>query len=107
MDKGDYVIHIFIQNGKNFVLNSTDEKQEFDALIQVNLGETKQYSKTVSCPVKSENSRYWGEHFFFEPKNVGSDEIGSQSVEIRVLDKGFFRDSMVGLFDIDVSQIYF
>ena len=57
--------------------------------------------------MKSENSRYWGEHFFFEPKGMSSDDIASQSVEIRVLDKGFFRDSLVGLFDIDVSQIYF
>jgi hypothetical protein len=57
--------------------------------------------------VKSEDPRYWGEHFFFELKNLTSDDISSQLVAVKVLDKGFLRDKMVGLFDINVQQIYF
>lgn len=99
------MIHIFVESGKNFVLSDDDSaKKSFNACIQLNCAGKKEYSKTLKDMIpNNDNSRYWGQHFFFEPKNMSSDAIQSQVIEVKVLDKGFLRDSMVGMFDIDLS----
>ena len=38
---------------------------------------------------------------------MSSEDIQSQNVTIKVLDKGLFRDTQVGQFEIDLAQIYF
>jgi len=35
------------------------------------------------------------------------EEIEQAKISVRVLDKGYFKDSVVGLYDFDVSYIYF
>ena len=35
------------------------------------------------------------------------EEIEQAKISVRVLDKGYFKDSIVGLYDFDVSYIYF
>ena len=43
---GDYMIHVFVETSKCFVLEGS-EKSEFDALLEISCGSnTKQYSKT-------------------------------------------------------------
>ena len=60
----------------------------------------------------------WNEHIFFEPRNVVSfsfqyifeqekEQIEQAKISVRVLDKGYFKDTVVGLYDFDVSYIYF
>ena len=60
----------------------------------------------------------WNEHIFFEPRNVvrlyrlknifqEKEEIEEAKISVRVLDKGYFKDSVIGLYDFDVSYIYF
>lgn len=102
------MIHIFVENTKNFIPQNSEESQSvMDAVIQLNCGDAKQYSSTKKgIPVKSEDKRYWGEHFFFELKSQTGEDIANKQITVKVLDKGFLRDKMVGLFDIDVQQIY-
>ena len=113
MKSGDYMIHVYLQKGKNFKLedspdDSEDEDKLFNAIAVVQCGSTKFYSKTLSdCKVNSDDGHYWGEHFFFEPKGLHSDEIQSTSLQIRIMDKCFFKDKTIGVFDIDLSSIYF
>ena len=107
MKKGDYMIHVYLQKGKTFRTHCSDncgEKKAINALVQVSLGEKSSYSKCLqNLPLNKNEADYWGEHFFFEPKNVSSDEIQSQQITLKVLDKGLFRDQMVGQFEMDLS----
>lgn len=44
---------------------------------------------------------------FFEPKNVSQDDIESAKISIRLMDKGFFKDAIIGAYEFDVAYIYF
>ena len=113
MKAGDYMIHIYLQHGKGFKLEENhddsdgDNIKTFNAMLQFNLGDEKKYSTPLKdCPVNTDDPNYWGEHFFFEPKGMTEDDIQELTLEIKVLDKGFFRDKCIGQFDIDISKIY-
>jgi hypothetical protein len=93
------MVHVYVQKGKNFSLDVADEQgaKTFNALIQIASGGKSSYSKCLqNSATESESTIYWGEHFFFEPRNMTSDDIQSQSVSVTVLDKGVFRDTQVG-----------
>lgn len=49
----------------------------------------------------------WNEHIFFEPRGLTQSQVEDAKIEIRILDKRFFKDSLVGLYVFDVPQIYF
>ena len=106
MKPGDYMIHVYLQKGKNFRIEG--EATTLNALIAVSSGGTTNYSNCKSaCPVASDQEDYWGEHFFFEPRGVTGEEISSHNVQFKLLDKGVFRDVTLGTFEMDLSQIYF
>ena len=108
MKQGDYMIHVFIEEGKSFVLEANENKKQFNALLRLNSGSSKnQFSKSIDCPVQSDAKQNWGEHFFFEKIGMTSDQIQQEVLEIRIMDKGMLRDTVVGIFDIDISQVYF
>ena len=111
MKKGDYMIHVFIESGKNFLPEgvSLDEGQKvFNGIIQMDCcGETRYSSTMEDCLVNSDDGHYLGEHFFFEPRDMDADAIQAENLTIKVLDKGFFKNKQVGCFDLDVAQIYF
>ena len=48
----------------------------------------------------------WSQHLFFEAKNMSKEDIEEASFEIKLMDKGLFRDKVVGAFDVDIAQIY-
>lgn len=78
MKSGDYMVHIFIEYAKNFEMAKSDETKTFNAVLQILCGEQKQFSSTKKdFPLKTTDARYWGEHFFFEPKNMSSEDISS------------------------------
>lgn len=77
-------------------------------MVQIWCGEDSKYSACKkNSPASDDNSLYWGEHFFFEPKKLTQDEVQSMKITLRVLDKGIFKNRQVGEFEFDVAQIYF
>ena len=55
------------------------------------------YSKVMNDSVaEDENEQHWGEHFFFEPKNLSSDQIQSDQLKIVIFDKGMLKNRQVG-----------
>lgn len=77
-------------------------------MVQILCGEDSKYSGCKkNSQANDDNSLYWGEHFFFEPKNLTQDEIQSMKITLRVLDKGIFKNRQVGEFEFDAAQIYF
>lgn len=49
----------------------------------------------------------WGEHLFLEPRNVEKQDAEEGKILIRLMDKGFLKDTMIGMFEFDLSYIYF
>ena len=49
----------------------------------------------------------WSEHLFMEPHQVEKKEAEDGKIQIRLLDKGFLKNGLIGSFDFDLSYIYF
>ena len=49
----------------------------------------------------------WNEHLFMEPRGVDRQDAEDAKIRIKVMDKGFFKDVLLGEFDFDMSFIYF
>jgi len=48
----------------------------------------------------------WNEHIFFERKNVEEEELSLAKVEIKLLHKGFLKDTLIGFYEFDLTYIY-
>ena len=82
MPEGDYLIHIFVETGKNFKLDAFDNDEEnqhtFNPVLKFQcVGKTYYSTPIKNALVNSDEGHYWGEHFFFEPKKVTGDFIQS------------------------------
>ena len=74
MKRGDYMIHVYLQKGKNFKTGSSAdkscEKKAINALVQVSLGQQSSYSKCLqNLPLNKNDADYWGEHFSSSQKS--------------------------------------
>ena len=49
----------------------------------------------------------WKEHMFFEPRNIHSSKIEMETITIKVMNKGIFRDEMIGTYEFDMTTVYF
>lgn len=47
------------------------------------------------------------EHIFLEPKNVKKETAEKGKIKLRLLDKGLFKNVLIGEFEFDVTKIYF
>jgi len=48
----------------------------------------------------------WNEHIFIERKNVEEEELSLAKVEIKLLHKGFIKDTLIGYYEFDLTYIY-
>lgn len=48
----------------------------------------------------------YGEHLFLEPKSIEKEAAEDGKIVIKLLDKGMFKDVMIGLFEFDLSFVY-
>jgi hypothetical protein len=48
----------------------------------------------------------WNEHLFFEPKNQEVADLEKAQVEIKLMDKGYFKDALIGYYQFDLSYLY-
>lgn len=48
----------------------------------------------------------WDEHLFLEPKQVSPKDAEDAKIEIRLMDKGMFKDALIGQFDLDLTFVY-
>lgn len=104
MKGGDYMIHVYIQSGKNF-------KSGHDTIcpmIQISCCGIEKYSASKSdVPTGTDIPLDWSEHMFFEPRNQRKEDIEVATISIRVLNKGLFRDDLIGSYDFDITFVYF
>jgi hypothetical protein len=66
MKGGDYLIHVFVQEGHSFKL---DGSQTVNPIIEVSCCDKSKYTNAMTdIPCNSKRLVKWKEHIFFEPK---------------------------------------
>lgn len=83
-------------------------------MIEVTTCGITNYSSTkndVACmtgdsEAKSEVTISWREHMFFEPRNIHSSQIEQNTISIKVKNKGWLKEQLVGMYEFDVTKVY-
>ena len=102
MKRGDYMIHVMIEQAKNL---DVPEGEVVDPIVEVScLGESK-FTKALD-DINNVGLAIWNEHLFFEPKNVEVERLQKGKIEIKLMDKGFFKDALIGYYEFDLNSIY-
>ena len=102
MKRGDYMIHVMIEQAKNL---KVPDGEVIDPIVEVScLGERK-FTKALD-DINNTGIAVWNEHIFFEPKNVEAARLEKGTIELKLMDKGFFKDALIGYYQFDLSYIY-
>ena len=102
MKRGDYMIHVYVETAKNL---DVEEGSVVDPIVEVTcLGERK-FTKALD-DISNVGEAVWNEHLFFEPKNVEVERLEKGKIEIKLMDKGFFKDALIGYYEFDLNHIY-
>jgi hypothetical protein len=102
MKRGDYMIHVYVELVKNIDI---DEGEVVDPVVEiVCLGERK-FTKALN-DINNTTEAVFNEHVFFEPKNVEVERLDKGKIEIKLMDKGFFKDALIGYYEFDLNYIY-
>ena len=103
MKKGDYMIHVFIQQSRALKI---PDQETVDPIIKVKCLGKYQFTKEKD-DIGVNNTVSWNEHIFFEPKDLSQAEIEDGKIEIKVQDKRLFKDALIGIYSFDIPEIYF
>lgn len=102
MKRGDYMIHILLEKAKDM----DGESDTIDPLIEISCLGEKKYSQ-VKKDIGRLGEVTYNEHIFMEPRNVEKKDAEEAQIVIRLMDKGFFKDTQIGMFEFNLSFIYF
>ena len=102
MKRGDYMIHVYVETGKNM---DVEEGSTIDPVVEINCLNERKFS-TALDDLNNTSEAVWNEHIFFEPKNVEVERLEKGKIEIKLMDKGFFKDALVGYYEFDLTSVY-
>jgi len=89
--------------------------QTLDPIFEVEVLSEKKFTQTKDN-IAGAGTTKWNEHIFFEKNNLvrilvligqGQQEVEGAKIAIKLLDKGYFKDALVGQYDFDISFVYF
>lgn len=103
LKKGDYLIHILIHEARNLKCGDEDT---VDPIIEVTSLGKKKWT-TCKDDVGFNAIVNWSEHIFFEPRGLSEMDIQKGKLKIRVLDQQMFKNALIGVYEIDLSFVYF
>ena len=103
MKRGDYMIHVLVEKVKDIKVYDGDT---VDPLVEVTCLGQKQYTSAKN-DIGGLGEVVYNEHLFLEPKNVEQQDAEQATIVIKLMDKGLFSQTLIGMFDFDLSQIYF
>lgn len=98
----DYCVHVFIEKSKEIKTAAGDT---VDPMFVIECLGLKEYS-TAKDDIGGLSEIVWGEHIFLEPRGVDKRDAESGKITIRLMDKGLFKDALIGLYEFDLSYIY-
>lgn len=96
------MIHIMVEEAKNLLV---EPGETVDPMVEVTCLSEKKYT-TAQTGIDNVGLAVWGEHLFFEPKNMEKEKMEEGKIEIKLMDKGFFKDAIIGYYEFDLSYIY-
>lgn len=102
MKRGDYMIHVYVEQAKNLKVPPEDT---VDPIVQVFCLDERKYT-TAQDDINNTGVAIWNEHIFFEPKNKETPELEQGKIIIKMLDKGFYKDALIGYYEFDLAYIY-
>ena len=102
MKRGDYMIHVMIEQAKNLKVDAEDT---VDPIVEVKCMNSKKYTSAMDH-INNTGVAIWNEHIFFEPKNQEVEDLQQAKIEIKLMDKGFFKDALIGYYEFDLSYLY-
>lgn len=97
------MVHVYLEKGKEF---KVPEDSTIDPMLEVHALGCKEYS-SAKDDIGGISEVTWLEHIFLEPHNVEKKAAEEGKIKLRMVDKGLFKNSLIGEFEFDVSQIYF
>ena len=103
MRQGDYMVHVFLEKIKE--INIPEGATSVDPMVVVESLGQKQYS-TAKDDIGGVGEVAYNEHIFLEAKNVEKERAESGKVMLKLMDKGMFKDCLIGEFELDLSFIY-
>ena len=92
MRQGDYMIHMYLEKIKEI---NVKEGETMDPMIQLECLGQKTFS-SAKDDVGGIGEIIWDEHLFLEPKAVSPKDAEDAKIEIRLMDKGMFKDALIG-----------
>ena len=49
----------------------------------------------------------WREHLYFEVREIDKSKIEEETIQIKIKNKSFLKDEIIGVYDFDVTKLYF
>lgn len=71
MKRGDYMIHVFVEQAKNIKVDAEDT---VDPLVEIKCFENKKFT-IAQDDINNTGIAVWNEHIFFEPKNMETEDL--------------------------------
>jgi hypothetical protein len=103
MKSGDYMIHVFLEKIKE--INMPEGCDTVDPMLIVECCGLKTYS-SAKDDVGPLGEIPYSEHLFLEPRGVDKKEAENGKIMLKLVDKGMFKDVLIGQFEFDLSFIY-
>ena len=75
-------------------------------MVAVECKGQKKYTKALD-DIGTSGIAHWGEHIFFEFKNQEVDEVEAAKIKITVQDKRVLKNAVIGIYEFDLTYIYF
>jgi hypothetical protein len=97
------MVHVFIEKAKEILL---PDGRTVDPIIVIECLGKKEYS-TAKDDIGGAGEVTWNEHLFLEAKKVEKETAECGKILIKLMDKGIFKDVLIGEFEFDLSFIYF
>lgn len=98
----DYCIHVFIEKAKEM---KVPKGETIDPVFLIETLGQKAYS-TAKDDVGALGETIWNEHIFIEPLAIDKRTAEEGKITIKLMDKGLFKDALIGMFEFDLSFIY-
>ena len=102
MKRGDYMIHVYVEQAKNL---KVPPELTVDPIVQIFCLNERKFT-TAQDDINNTGICVWNEHVFFEAKQQETEDLKQGKIVIKLLDKGFFKDALIGYYEFDLSTIY-
>ena len=102
MKAGDYTLHLLLQKAKDIAVA---DENAINVVIEVEVQDKKE-SSAEKGNVTSSSVVDFNSHVFFELMGQTVAKLEQTKIVVRLLEKGYFKNSLIGMFEMDLSFLY-